>query len=71
MAESGIFDQLAGGFHRYTVDAEWVVPHFEKMLYDNALLVRVYLQMYQATTRAVRSRGRAHPGLFNPRHAIH
>jgi len=51
MAQSGIFDQLAGGFHRYTVDAEWVVPHFEKMLYDNALLVRVYLQMYQATAR--------------------
>ena len=42
MARGGIYDQLAGGFARYSVDAEWVVPHFEKMLYDNALLLRVY-----------------------------
>jgi uncharacterized protein YyaL (SSP411 family) len=49
MAEGGIFDQLGGGFHRYTVDASWVVPHFEKMLYDNALLARVYLGAYQLT----------------------
>ena len=42
MARGGIYDQLAGGFARYSVDARWVVPHFEKMLYDNALLLRVY-----------------------------
>ncbi|MEM8535126.1 MAG: thioredoxin domain-containing protein [Chloroflexota bacterium] len=49
MAEGGMYDQLGGGFHRYSVDAEWLVPHFEKMLYDNALLARVYLEAYQAT----------------------
>ncbi len=43
MAEGGIYDQLAGGFHRYSVDERWLVPHFEKMLYDNALLVPLYL----------------------------
>ena len=43
MAEGGIYDQLAGGFHRYAVDQRWLVPHFEKMLYDNALLVPLYL----------------------------
>ncbi|MFZ5451268.1 MAG: thioredoxin domain-containing protein [Thermodesulfobacteriota bacterium] len=47
MARGGIYDQLGGGFHRYTVDAAWVVPHFEKMLYDNALLVPLYLAHYQ------------------------
>lgn len=49
MAEGGVYDQLGGGFHRYSVDERWLVPHFEKMLYDNALLVRVYLEAYQAT----------------------
>lgn len=49
MSAGGIYDQLGGGFHRYTVDAGWVVPHFEKMLYDNALLVPVYLHAYQLT----------------------
>ncbi|HMO56286.1 MAG TPA: thioredoxin domain-containing protein [Roseiflexaceae bacterium] len=49
MAEGGIYDQLGGGFHRYSVDAQWLVPHFEKMLYDNALLARVYGETYQAT----------------------
>lgn len=49
MANGGIYDQLGGGFHRYTVDAIWLVPHFEKMLYDNAQLVRVYLHAYQVT----------------------
>jgi uncharacterized protein YyaL (SSP411 family) len=44
MARGGIYDQLGGGFARYSVDAQWVVPHFEKMLYDNALLLRVYAQ---------------------------
>lgn len=47
MAEGGIYDQLGGGFHRYSVDERWLVPHFEKMLYDNALLPQVYLQGWQ------------------------
>jgi hypothetical protein len=51
MATGGIYDQLAGGFARYSVDADWVVPHFEKMLYDNALLARVALHIGQATGR--------------------
>ncbi len=49
MARGGMYDQLAGGFARYTVDAGWVVPHFEKMLYDNALLLRVYLHLWRQT----------------------
>jgi uncharacterized protein YyaL (SSP411 family) len=49
MARGGIYDQLGGGFHRYSVDAKWLVPHFEKMLYDNALLSAVYVEAYQAT----------------------
>ncbi|HEY0560559.1 MAG TPA: thioredoxin domain-containing protein [Frankiaceae bacterium] len=48
MARSGTYDQLAGGFARYSVDERWVVPHFEKMLYDNALLARVYLHVWRA-----------------------
>jgi uncharacterized protein YyaL (SSP411 family) len=46
MARGGIFDQLGGGFHRYSVDAEWIVPHFEKMSYDNSELLKVYLDGY-------------------------
>ena len=49
MARGGIYDQLGGGFARYSVDAEWVVPHFEKMLYDNALLLRVYAHWWRQT----------------------
>ncbi|WP_031506404.1 thioredoxin domain-containing protein [Streptomyces megasporus] len=49
MARGGIHDQLGGGFARYSVDARWVVPHFEKMLYDNALLCRVYAHLWRAT----------------------
>ena len=49
MAGGGMRDQLAGGFHRYSVDARWLVPHFEKMLYDNALLARLYLDTYLLT----------------------
>ncbi|MBI1378209.1 MAG: DUF255 domain-containing protein [Frankiales bacterium] len=49
MARGGMYDQLAGGFARYSVDAGWVVPHFEKMLYDNALLLRVYAHLWRAT----------------------
>ncbi|MBI4334966.1 MAG: thioredoxin domain-containing protein, partial [Chloroflexi bacterium] len=51
MARGGIYDQLGGGFHRYSTDAAWLVPHFEKMLYDNALLSRVYLHAYQVTAK--------------------
>ncbi len=47
MAQGGMYDQLGGGFHRYSVDESWLVPHFEKMLYDNALLARVYLHAWQ------------------------
>ena len=47
MARGGMYDQLGGGFARYSVDADWVVPHFEKMLYDNALLLRVYLHWWR------------------------
>ncbi len=49
MARGGIYDQLGGGFARYATDRDWLVPHFEKMLYDNALLSRVYLQAWQVT----------------------
>jgi uncharacterized protein YyaL (SSP411 family) len=49
MARGGIYDQLAGGFARYSVDATWTVPHFEKMLYDNALLLRAYTQLWRLT----------------------
>jgi uncharacterized protein YyaL (SSP411 family) len=49
MARGGMYDQLGGGFARYSVDRHWVVPHFEKMLYDNALLLRVYLHWWHAT----------------------
>jgi hypothetical protein len=52
MASGGIYDQLGGGFHRYSTDAHWLVPHFEKMLYDNAQLARLYFQTYQATGQA-------------------
>jgi uncharacterized protein YyaL (SSP411 family) len=53
MAKGGIYDQIGGGFHRYSVDARWLVPHFEKMLYDNALLSRIYLHAYQATDKQI------------------
>jgi uncharacterized protein YyaL (SSP411 family) len=49
MARGGIYDQLAGGFARYSVDGHWTVPHFEKMLYDNALLLRVYTHLWRLT----------------------
>ncbi len=49
MAMGGMYDQLGGGFHRYSTDSVWLVPHFEKMLYDNALLSRLYLHVYQMT----------------------
>lgn len=49
MAEGGLYDQVGGGFHRYSVDEKWLVPHFEKMLYDNALLAKTYTEAYQLT----------------------
>jgi uncharacterized protein YyaL (SSP411 family) len=52
MAAGGMYDQLGGGFHRYSVDERWLVPHFEKMLYDNALLTQSYVEAYQATGNA-------------------
>ena len=51
MAHGGMYDQLGGGFHRYSTDAEWRVPHFEKMLYDQATLSKAYLEAYQATKK--------------------
>jgi len=56
MARGGMYDQLAGGFARYCVDAGWVVPHFEKMLYDNAQLLRVYLHLWRATGSSLAER---------------
>jgi uncharacterized protein len=49
MADGGIYDHLGGGFHRYSTDMQWHVPHFEKMLYDNAQLIRLYIDAYEAT----------------------
>ena len=49
MAKGGIFDQIGGGFHRYSTDTKWLVPHFEKMLYDNALMPVNYCEAYQIT----------------------
>ncbi len=51
MAYGGMYDQIGGGFHRYSVDAEWLVPHFEKMLYDNALLADAYIDAWQTTRK--------------------
>jgi uncharacterized protein len=56
MAAGGMYDQLGGGFHRYSVDERWLVPHFEKMLYDNALLPRAYLDAWQLTGDAAMRR---------------
>ena len=49
MARGGMYDQVGGGFHRYSVDAVWLVPHFEKMLYDNALLPPVHADAFRLT----------------------
>ena len=56
MARGGLYDQLGGGFARYSVDADWVIPHFEKMLYDNALLARVYAHLWRRTGSALARR---------------
>ncbi|MFA5889677.1 MAG: thioredoxin domain-containing protein [Actinomycetota bacterium] len=64
MARGGIFDQLGGGFHRYSVDRVWLVPHFEKMLYDNALLLRLYARAWQAFESEEFRRTAASTGTF-------
>ncbi|MCV7097400.1 thioredoxin domain-containing protein [Mycobacterium kubicae] len=64
MARGGIYDQLAGGFARYSVDNAWVVPHFEKMLYDNALLLRAYAHWARRTTDALARRVTAQTAQF-------
>src|ERR1051326_5261000 len=51
MCEGGIYDHLGGGFCRYSTDARWQIPHFEKMLYDNALLIDVFTEAYQLTKK--------------------
>ena len=56
MAYGGMYDQAGGGFHRYSTDERWLVPHFEKMLYDNALLARAYLDAYRSTGRPLYKR---------------
>ena len=53
LSHGGMYDQVGGGFHRYSTDARWLVPHFEKMLYDNALLARTYLEALQVTGRGL------------------
>ena len=53
IANGGIFDQIGGGFHRYSTDQKWLIPHFEKMLYDSALLVKLYLHLYQITGNSI------------------
>ena len=63
MAAGGIYDQIGGGFHRYSTDAIWLTPHFERMLYDNALLALVYLHAWQVTNEPV-------TGLFVSRRSI-
>ena len=69
MAAGGIHDQLGGGFARYSTDDFWLVPHFEKMLYDNALLTRAYLHGYLVTGDALPARRRGHRRLRAARHA--
>ncbi|PZF84904.1 thioredoxin domain-containing protein [Micromonospora deserti] len=64
MARGGIYDQLAGGFARYSVDAHWTVPHFEKMLYDNALLLRAYTQLWRLTGDPMAARVAAETAAF-------
>jgi hypothetical protein len=64
MARGGIYDQLGGGFARYSVDARWVVPHFEKMLYDNALLLSAYTSWYAVTGEPLAERIASETGAF-------
>ena len=73
MSAGGIYDQIAGGFARYSVDAYWKVPHFEKMLYDNAQLVSLYSKAYQLTNNEDYKRLIGSPlfGLGEPNICIH
>ena len=64
MARGGMYDQLGGGFARYSIDAAWVVPHFEKMLYDNALLLRVYAHLWRSTGSTLAARVALETGDF-------
>jgi uncharacterized protein len=64
MARGGLYDQLGGGFARYSVDGQWIVPHFEKMLYDNALLLRVYTQLWRLTGDPMAARIAAETAAF-------
>ena len=67
MAMGGIYDQVGGGFHRYSTDQYWLVPHFEKMLYDNALLIRLFLHLFPGyRERFLQARRRGDPGLCHP-----
>ena len=69
MAKGGMHDQLGGGFHRYSVDDRWFVPHFEKMLYDQAQLAISYLEAFQITgDPQYAETARAHAGLRAARH---
>ena len=69
MARGGIYDHLGGGFHRYSVDAKWLVPHFEKMLYDNGQLVRIYAMLHGNPGTAVQSGRRRNCDLSAARNA--
>ena len=67
MAAGGMYDLVGGGFHRYSVDDRWLVPHFEKMLYDNALLASAYLHAWVVTGhRAIPEGGRGDARLHPP-----
>ena len=70
MAEGGIYDQLGGGFCRYSTDAQWTIPHFEKMLYDNGPLLRLYADLARHRRRAVRASRARHRGVADARDAM-
>ena len=67
MALGGIYDQIGGGFARYSVDKNWKVPHFEKMLYDNAQLVSLYSEAYLAYKSHLQQNSRRNTGFYSPR----
>ena len=71
MAEGGIYDHLGGGFHRYSVDTKWLVPHFEKMLYDNAQLLRIYAQLFSITQASLFKRVVAETCAYLLREMLH
>ena len=69
MATGGMYDQVGGGFHRYSVDERWFVPHFEKMLYDQAQLAIAYLEAFQITGEQRFARGPRHLPIRDARSA--